>query len=77
MTEKKRSEQALIKVIQERSLEKVWLCVFDAHKGLQAAIRNTLPGTTWQRCKVHFMRNILAYVSQKDKEKIASRMKLI
>src|SRR5574344_577409 len=59
------------------SAEKVWLCVSDAHKGLQAAIRNCLPGTTWQRCKVHFMRNILAYVPQKEKETVGSRLKLI
>ena len=58
-------------------LEKVWLCVSDAHKGLQDAIRNTLPGTTWQRCKGHFMRNILAYVPQKEKEKVAAKSKLI
>ena len=58
-------------------LEKVRLCVSDAHKGLQAAIRKTMPGTTWQRCKVHFMRNILAYVAQKDKEKVGARLKLI
>ena len=67
----------LFRRIQERGLEKVWLCVSDAHKGLQAAIRNTLPGTTWQRCKVHFMRNILAYVPQKEKEKVAAKLKLI
>ena len=58
-------------------MEKVWLCVSDAHKGLEAAIRKKLPGTTWQRCKVHFMRNILAYVPQTHKETVASRLKLI
>ena len=68
---------ALFRRLQERGLEKVWLSVSDAHKGLQAAIRNTLPGTTWQRCKVHFMRNILAYVPQKEKEKVAAKLKLI
>ena len=31
----------------------------------------------WQRCKVHFMRNILAHVPQKDKERGAARLKLI
>ncbi len=60
--ESEETYSALFRRLQERGLEKVWLCVSDAHKGLQAAIRNTLSGTTWQRCKVHFMRNILAYV---------------
>ena len=62
---------------RKRGIEKVWLCISDAHKGLQAAIRKTLHGTSWQRCKVHFMRNILAHVPQKDKEKVAAKLKLI
>ena len=50
---KNESEQmysALFRKLQERGVEKVWLCVSDAHKGLEAAIRHTLPGTIWQRC---------------------------
>ncbi len=50
----------LFRSLQNRGLKKVWLCVSDAHKGLQAAITRCFPGTTWQRCKVHFMRNILS-----------------
>ena len=75
--ESEETYSALFRRLQERGLEKVWLCVSDAHKGLQAAIRSTLHGTSWQRCKVHFMRNILAYVPQKDKEKVAAKLKLI
>ena len=75
--ESEETYSALFRKLQERGLEKVWLCVSDAHKGLQAAIRNTLHGTSWQRCKVHFMRNILAYVPQRDKERVAARLKLI
>lgn len=56
--------------LKERGLEKVWLCVSDAHAGLQAAIRKEFLGASWQRCKVHFMRNILAHVNQKEKEKL-------
>ena len=75
--ESEETYSALFRRLQERGLEKVWLCVSDAHRGLQAAIRSTLHGTSWQRCKVHFMRNILAYVPQRDKEKIAARLRLI
>lgn len=75
--ESEETYSALFRKLQERGLEKVWLCVSDAHKGLQAAIRSTLHGTSWQRCKVHFMRNILAYVPQRDKERVAARLKLI
>ena len=75
--ESEQTYSALFRKLQERGMEKVWLCVSDAHKGLEAAIRKKLPGTTWQRCKVHFMRNILAYVPQTHKETVASRLKLI
>ena len=75
--ESEETYSALFRKLQERGLEKVWLCVSDAHRGLQAAIRSTLHGTSWQRCKVHFMRNILAYVPQRDKERVAARLKLI
>src|SRR5574344_1502923 len=131
VTEKKRSEQALIQVVQEcwmngvstRKIENIAKKlgietlsaseVSEINKGLdemiaefrtrrleseypviwadalyekirdnhritgKAVIRNCLPGTTWQRCKIHFMRNILAYVPQKEKEMAASRLKLI
>jgi len=63
--------------LKERGLEKVWLCVSDAHAGLQVAIRKEFIGASWQRCKVHFMRNILAHVNQKEKEKFAGQLKQI
>ena len=52
------SEQAysqLFRGLPARGLEKVWLCVSDTHKGLQAAIRICLTGTIWQRCKEHLL----------------------
>lgn len=63
--------------LKKRGLEKVWLCVSDAHAGLQAAIRKEFLDASWQRCKVHFMRNILAHVNQKEKEKFAALLKQI
>ena len=68
---------ALFNNLKARGVEKVWLCVSDAHKGLKAAIRKAWTGSSWQRCKVHFMRNILAHVPQRRKEEFASRLKLI
>ena len=41
-------------------VEKVWLCVSDAHPGLKKAVRKAFFGYSWQRRTVHFMRNILA-----------------
>lgn len=69
--------RALFAGLKERGLERVWLCVSDAHAGLQAAIRKDFIGASWQRCKVHFMRNILAHVNQKEKLVFASRLKQI
>ena len=51
--------------LKNRGVKRVWLCISDAHKGLQAAIRKEFIGSSWQRCKVHFMRNILAYVGHR------------
>ena len=53
------------------------LVISDAHTGLVSAVRREFPGTSWQRCKVHFMRNILAHVPQRDKETFASELKEI
>src|SRR5262249_24564897 len=45
----------------------VQLVVSDAHEGLKAAIEAVLQGASWQRCRVHFLRNLLARVPQRDK----------
>ncbi|MCF7804516.1 MAG: transposase [Candidatus Marinimicrobia bacterium] len=63
--------------MKRRGLQDVWLCVSDAHQGLQAAIQEEFLGCSWQRCKVHFMRNILAKVSPKHKATVAQRLKQI
>lgn len=46
----------------ERGLHGVQLVISDAHAGLKAARRAVLNGTSWQRCKVHFLRNVLSRV---------------
>jgi transposase-like protein len=48
-----------------RGLSGVQLVISDAHAGLTTAIREVLVGATWQRCRVHFMRNVLALVPKK------------
>ena len=53
------------------------LIISDAHSGLVSAIRESFPGASWQRCKVHFMRNILAYVPQKEQKSFAETLKEI
>jgi len=67
----------LIQRLKDRGLRNVWLVVSDAHQGLKNAIQKEFLGSSWQRCKVHFMRNILAKVRAKHKELVAARIKHI
>jgi len=67
----------LFENLKARGLEKVWLVISDAHKGLIKAVRESFVGCSWQRCKVHFMRNILAYISGRDKKYFAEKLKQI
>ncbi|MFY9295813.1 MAG: IS256 family transposase [Caldicoprobacterales bacterium] len=69
--------QSLFDNLKERGLKNVWLVVSDAHKGLVKAIQKSFIGCSWQRCKVHFMRNILAHVPAKGKAEFANRLKQI
>jgi putative transposase len=77
LDESKESYSQLFQSLLDRGLKTPLLVVSDANKGLIAAIRESFPGASWQRCKVHFMRNILAHVPQKDKESFAAQLKEI
>jgi putative transposase len=59
-----------LRSLARRGLRGVKLVVSDAHEGLKAAITKVL-SATWQRCRVHFMRNALAY-SGKTQRRIVS-----
>jgi putative transposase len=54
--------------LKARGLARIGLVVSDAHQGIQTALKQTFVGSTWQRCKVHFMRNILARLPHKRKD---------
>lgn len=49
-----------LRTLNRRGLTGVKLVISDAHEGLKAAAAKVL-GATWQRCRVHFMRNALAH----------------
>ncbi len=61
----------------ERGVKTPLLVVSDANKGLIASIRESFPGASWQRRKVHFMRNILAHVPLKEKDSFTAKLKEI
>jgi transposase-like protein len=48
--------------LKERGLKGVHLVVSDDHAGLKSALSQVLPGALWQRCYVHFLRNVLDYL---------------
>ena len=63
--------------LRTRGLSGVVLVISDAHSGLKTAIRKTFSGTSWQRCRVHFMRNLLAKVPRVHAEMVAATVRTI
>jgi len=63
--------------LRERGLGGVQLVISDSHRGLTNAVRTVLQGTSWQRCRVHFMRNALAKVSKGHAELVAATIRTI
>lgn len=58
------------KQLKSRGLQSPKLVISDAHKGLQKAIQREFIGTSWQRCNVHFKRNIIEKLPKKDSAEI-------
>jgi transposase-like protein len=71
------SWRAFFRNLKSRGLKRICLCISDASLGIQAAVRKEWLGASWQRCKVHFMRNILAKVTHREKARFAERLKQI
>ena len=63
--------------LRDRGLSGVRLVISDAHAGLKAAISKTLAGATWQRCRVHLMRNLLARVPRSHAEMVAATIRTV
>ena len=63
--------------LKARGLKTSALIISDAHLGIQAAVKEEMPGSGWQRCKVHLMRNILGSVPHRAKEKVGVKLKQI
>src|SRR5207245_10702502 len=60
-----------------RALTGVRLVISDAHEGLRQAIAKVLAGSCWQRCRVHFMRNLLAVVPKAAQETVAAIVRTV
>ena len=66
-----------LRSLKARGLCGVRLVISDAHEGLKGAIRKTLQGSSWQRCRVHFVRNLLAPVPKAHQEMVAAAFRSI
>jgi len=63
--------------LKDRGLSGVRLVVSDAHAGLRNAIRRVLQGASWQRCRVHAMRNLLSAARHEHRQVIAALIRTI
>jgi putative transposase len=57
--------------LARRGLRGVKLVISDAHEGIKAAVTKVL-STTWQRCRVHFMRNVLAHAGKSGRRVVSA-----
>jgi len=62
---------AFLRKLSRRGLRGVKLVVSDAHEGLKAAVAKIL-SATWQRCRVHFMRNALAHAGRSGRRVVSA-----
>ena len=51
--------------------------ISDAHDGLTSAIRRSFQGASWQRCRVHFARNVLAKVPKSSADMVAAALRTV
>jgi transposase-like protein len=68
---------AFLKGLRARGLGEVKLVISDHHLGLKEAIAKVFVGASWQRCRVHFMRNALAKVPRAQAQMVAAAIRTI
>jgi putative transposase len=68
---------AFIASLKERGLTGVRLVISDAHVGLTKAIRRQLQGCVWQRCRVHFARNLLQRVPRAHQGMVTAALRSV
>lgn len=68
---------AFLRSLKARGLHGTQLVISDAHVGLKSAIAAVMVGSAWQRCRVHFLRNVLAQVPKGSAEMVAAAIRTI
>lgn len=67
----------MLRGLVDRGLRGVKLVITDDHEGIKAAVATELPGVAWQRCVVHFERNVLAHVPEQAKAEVAADLRAV
>ena len=68
---------AFLRSLVKRGLRGVKLVISDAHEGIRKALGTVLSGASWQRCRVHFMRNLLATIPHSAREPVAAIVRTV
>jgi transposase-like protein len=68
---------AFLRDLVARGLSGVQLVVLDAHAGLREAVAAVLPGASWQRCRTHFIRNLLTRVPKSAQGLVATLVRSV
>ena len=68
---------AFLRSLVARGLRGVRLVTSDAHRGLKSAIEAVLVGVSWQRCRVHFMRNALSLVPKAAQQMVGATIRTV
>ena len=68
-SESEESWSTFFESLKERELTGLQLVISDAHKGLIAAVRKSFINVAWQRCQVHFLRNILSKIPRRGSKR--------
>lgn len=76
-SEKGVAYSSLLRDLIDRGLDGVRLVVSDDHEGIKAAVAAELPGAEWQRCALHFQRNVLSHVPASSMAEVAEDLSAI
>jgi putative transposase len=68
---------SFLRSLVARGLRGVRLVTSDSHRGLKGAIEKVLQGASWQRCRVHFMRNALSLVPKAAQQMVGATIRTV
>ena len=76
-SEKGAAYASLLRGLLDRGLSGVRLVISDDHEGIKTMVAGELPGVKWQRCAVHFERNVLSHVPASSMAEVAQDIKAL